>query len=99
MKKYCKYCDIELELCKAYEPYWEDHMICPICHGTYDIFELNKCDCKYAHHNERCKWPTLKGRLNQPQTNEKEALLQLQTTIPLSKDGEKQLKKLMGKEK
>ena len=38
-------------------------------------------------------WPTLEGRLNQPLTTEKEALLQLQTMIPLSEEGLKRLEK------
>jgi hypothetical protein len=77
MTKYCKTCDVELELCNGYDPYSTDHYACPICNGTYNIFELEKCDCKYAHWNEKCKWPILEGRLNQPLTTEKEALLQL----------------------
>ena len=77
MTKYCKTCDVELELCNGYAPYSTDHYACPICNGTYNIFELEKCDCKYAHWNEKCKWPTLEGRLNQPLTSEKEALLQM----------------------
>ena len=78
MKKYCEICDVELELCKGYEPYSIDNMMCPICNGTYDIDELGKCECKYAHYKEKCKCPTLEGRLNQPLTNRREALLQMQ---------------------
>jgi hypothetical protein len=48
-----------------------------VCDGTYNIFDLEKCDCKYGHAAGKCKWPTLEGRLNQPLTSEKEALLQL----------------------
>jgi len=43
------------------------------------------------------KWPTLEGRLNQPLTSTKDALLQLQTMIPLSEYGLKILKKLTKK--
>lgn len=76
MKRYCKTCDVPLELVKSYEPWWEEFYQCPICNGTYNI-EEQTCKCKYAHHNEKCKWPTLEGRLNQPLTSEKEALLQM----------------------
>ena len=77
MTKYCKTCDVELEFCKGVEPWNTDHMICPVCNGTYEIFELEKCDCKYGHWNDKCQWPTLEGRLNQPLTTEKDALLQM----------------------
>ena len=39
-------------------------------------------------------WPTLEGRLSQPLETEVEALLQLQTMVPLSELGIKRLKKL-----
>lgn len=39
-------------------------------------------------------WPTLKGRLSQPLTSEKEALEQLEKSVTLSKLGKKRLKKL-----
>ncbi len=77
MDKYCLTCKKKLEFCKGVEPWNTDHMICPICNGTYNIFELEKCDCKYGHTDGKCRWPTLEGRLNQPLTTEKEALLQM----------------------
>ena len=77
MEKYCKTCDVKLEFVKGNEPWDEDHFQCPICCGTYNIFNLEKCDCKYAHPDGICRWPTLEGRLSQPLTTEKEALLQL----------------------
>jgi len=77
MTKYCKICDRQLELCQGVEPWNTDHMICPICNGTYNIDELEKCNCKYGHADGKCKWPTLEGRLNQPLTSKKEALLQM----------------------
>jgi hypothetical protein len=36
-----------------------------------------KCDCKHPHKDGICRWPTLEGRLNQPITTRKQALLQL----------------------
>ena len=77
MDKYCLTCNKKLELCKGVEPWNTDHMICPVCNGTYEIFALEKCDCKYGHADGKCRWPTLEGRLNQPLTSRKEALLQL----------------------
>ena len=77
MDKYCLTCNKKLELCKGVEPWNTDHMICPVCNGTYEIFALEKCDCKYGHADGKCRWPTLEGRLNQPLTTEKQALLQL----------------------
>jgi hypothetical protein len=93
MDKYCLTCNKKLELCKGVEPWNTDHMICPICNGTYNIFELEKCDCKYGHADGKCRWPTLKDRLNQPPTSERQALEQLQTMMPLSKHGLKRLLK------
>jgi hypothetical protein len=40
-------------------------------------------------------WPTLEGRLNNPLTTEKEALLQLQKTMPLTKYALKKLERLI----
>ena len=77
MDKYCLTCNKKLELCKGVEPWNTDHMICPVCNGTYEIFALEKCDCKYGHADGKCRWPTLEGRLNQPLATEKHALLQL----------------------
>jgi hypothetical protein len=77
MIKFCKTCNVLLELVHNHEPHSEDHYQCPVCDGTYNIFDLEKCDCKYGHAAGKCKWPTLEGRLNQPLTSEKEALLQL----------------------
>jgi hypothetical protein len=95
MKKYCLDCNVELELCIAGDDVWTtDHMACPICNGTYEIFVLEKCKCKYAHKDGICRWPTLEGRLNQPLTSEKEALEQLQKTMPLSEYAKKRLKQL-----
>ena len=78
MKKYCKDCNVPLELVIAgYDIYSTDHLICPICNGTYNV-EEQICECKYAHPSGIiCKYPTLEGRLNHPLTTEKEALLQL----------------------
>jgi len=42
----------------------------------------------------KSKWPTLEGRLSQPLTTRKEALLQLQKTMPLSEYAQKELNKL-----
>jgi hypothetical protein len=47
----------------------------------------------------KSKWPTLEGRLNNPLTTEKEALLQLQETMPLTDYATKKLKKLCVKSK
>lgn len=43
----------------------------------------------------KSKWPTLKGRLMHPLTNELEALLQIEKTMLLSKLAKKRLKKLL----
>jgi len=93
MNKFCKTCDVELELCKGYEPYSIDHMDCPICNGTYNIDELNRCECKYAHWNDRCQWPTLEGRLNQATMSRIDAIKQLETMMPLSDIAKKYLEK------
>jgi len=34
--------------------------------------------------NKKPAWPTLAGRLNQPQTSRAEAVRQLQTTMPIT---------------
>lgn len=78
MDKYCQTCNKRLELVKGVPPWNEDYMMCPTCNGTYNIFELEKCSCKYAHQNGICRWPTLEGRLNQPLTSRREALEQMQ---------------------
>lgn len=44
-------------------------------------------------------WPTLQGRLGNSITSEKEALEQLQKSLPLSEYGKKRLKKLQQKRK
>jgi len=99
MEKYCLTCKKKLELCKGVEPWTTDYMICPICNGTYNIFELEKCNCKYGHADGKCRWPTLEGRLNQPLTTERQALEQLQTMMPLSKEGLKRLSKYIKEDK
>lgn len=83
MEKYCLTCKKKLELCKGEEPWNTNHMICTICNGTYNIFELEKCECKYAHQDGICRWPTLEGRFNHPVTSEKEALLQLHNSYKM----------------
>ncbi len=93
MDKYCLTCKKKLELCRGVEPWSTDHMICPVCNGTYNIFDLEKCDCKYGHVDGKCRWPTLEGRLSQPPATLRQALEQLQTTMPLSKEGLKRLAK------
>ena len=83
IKKYCKTCDKELELVLAYNDIWTtDHYQCPVCNGTYEIFALEKCECKYAHADGICRWPTLEGRLAHPLTTYREALEQLERTNP-----------------
>jgi len=42
----------------------------------------------------KSKWPTLEGRLNQPLTTRREALIQLKQVLPLSEKAEKELEKL-----
>ena len=35
------------------------------------------CDCKHPHEDGICRWPTLKGRINNPITTRDEAVLQM----------------------
>ena len=100
MEKYCKTCDVKLEFVKGNEPWDEDHFQCPICCGTYNIFNLEKCDCKYAHPDGICRWPTLEGRLSQPLTSRCEALKQMKANGDiLSPLAERYLQKCLEKEK
>ena len=40
MKKYCKDCDVLLELVLPGDDVWDtEHLICPKCDGTYNIEE------------------------------------------------------------
>lgn len=48
---------------------------------------------------QKCKWPTLEGRLNSTLTSELDALLQLSKSIPLSEYGQKRLQQLLDKKK
>ena len=100
MKKYCETCDVELELCQGYEPYSADHLMCPICNGTYNIDEVNLCECKYAHWKKKCTWPTLEGRLAHPLTTRREALEQLEQISPsqMTDHAKNELEKLRKKD-
>ena len=93
MKKYCKTCDVPLDFVLAIpnDVYSTEHLICPICYGTYNIIEVGGCNCKYAHVGS-CPWPTLQGRLNNPITSRYEGLKQMKDRGDiLTEDALKQL--------
>lgn len=80
-----------------------------ICEGCNHLIVDSLCLCSQSFTCPNCgykngpiittisnTWPTLQGRLSQPITTEKEALEQLEKSVPLSEEGKKRLKELLG---
>lgn len=61
MKPQCRACKVDLDYIGPTEPWSDEHYMCPICHGTYCIFQFCEFCAMETHTREHHLIPRCKG--------------------------------------